>query len=71
MRFLRGSGWRVDWTGGDRSLKAQFKAADRSGAAVVAIIGEEWDAGQVRVKRLATGEEAAVNIEEVGAWLKR
>ena len=71
VRFLRGSGWRVDWTGGDRSLKAQFKAADRSGAAVVAIIGEEWDAGQVRVKRLATGEEAAVNIEEVGAWLKR
>ncbi|HAX81337.1 MAG TPA: histidine--tRNA ligase [Actinobacteria bacterium] len=71
VRSLRASGHRVDWTGGDRSLKAQFKAADRSGAAVVAIVGDEWDAGQVRLKRLATGEEAAVDIEEVGAWLNR
>jgi histidyl-tRNA synthetase len=71
VRTLRATGHRVDWVTGARSLKAQFKAADRSGAAVVAIVGEEWDAGQVRLKRLATGEEAAVNIEEVGPWLKR
>jgi len=62
---------RVDWVGGERSLKAQFKAADRSGARGVAIVGDEWDAGEVRVKDLATGEEAALDIEEVGEWLHR
>jgi histidyl-tRNA synthetase len=71
VRTLRAGGHRVDWTGGDRSLKSQFKAADRSGAAAVAIVGEEWASGRVRLKRLATGEEAEVDIEEVGEWLDR
>jgi hypothetical protein len=34
-------------------------------------VGDEWDAGEVRVKRLATGEEVTMQIEEVGAWLHR
>jgi len=71
VRRLRDAGLRVDWEGGGRSLKAQFKAADRSGARGVAIVGDEWDAGEVRVKDLATGEEAALDIEEVGEWLHR
>ncbi|HEX5630130.1 MAG TPA: histidine--tRNA ligase [Acidimicrobiia bacterium] len=71
VRALRAAGWRVDWVGGDRSLKAQFKSADRSGASAVAIVGDEWDDGRVRVKRLATGEEATVEIEEVTAWMSR
>ncbi len=71
VRQLRAGGLRVDWIGDERSLKAQFKAADRSGAAAVAIVGDEWETGAVRVKRLATGEEATVSIEEVGAWLSR
>ena len=66
---LRRDGIRVDWdpTPG-RSLRGQFKAADRSGAAAVAVVGEEWEVGQVTVRRLATGEEARVAVEEVGAW---
>jgi histidyl-tRNA synthetase len=71
VRHLRAAGLRVDWVGGSRTLKAQFKAADRSGAGAVAIVGDEWDAGEVRVKRLATGEEVTMQIEEVGAWLHR
>lgn len=68
---LRRAGLRVDWAGGERSLKAQFKSADRSGAGVVAVIGDEWSQGAVRVRRLATGEEATVKIEEVAGWTSR
>ncbi len=71
VRTLRGLGLRVDWIGGSRSLKAQFKLADRSGAAAVAVVGDEWDDGKVRVKRLATGDEATVAIAEVTAWTSR
>ena len=71
VRRLRATGLRVDWAGDDRPLKSQFKAADRSGARAVAIVGDEWDAGAVRLKRLATGEETTIEIEEVGAWLHR
>jgi histidyl-tRNA synthetase len=71
VRALRASGLRVDWADGGRSLKAQFKAADRSGAAAVAIVGDEWDSGKVRAKRLETGEEATVMIGEVATWLSR
>jgi len=71
VRRLRVEGLRVDWVGGERSLKAQFKAADRGGAAAVAVIGDEWDRGEVRMKWMATGEEATMDIEEVVAWLHR
>ncbi|MBI5158160.1 MAG: histidine--tRNA ligase [Acidimicrobiia bacterium] len=71
VRRLRAEGLRVDWAGGDRSLKSQFKAADRSGAAAVAVIGDEWERGEVRVKSMATGEEVTMDIEEAVAWLHR
>jgi histidyl-tRNA synthetase len=66
---LRREGIRVDWDPAPgRSIRGQFKAADRSGAAAVAVVGEEWGMGEVTVRRLATGEEERVAIEEVGAW---
>jgi histidyl-tRNA synthetase len=67
---LRSGGMRVEWdpTSG-RSLRGQFKAADRSGAAAVAVVGEEWEGGEVTVKRLVTGEGARIPIEEVAGWL--
>lgn len=70
VAHLRAAGLRIDWVGGDRSVKAQFKAADRSGAAAVAIVGSEWATGTVIMKDLQTGEEATVEIEEVGPWLQ-
>jgi len=68
---LRGAGFRVDRTLGDRSVKAQFKAADRVGAANALVVGEEWDQGHVTARDLATGEQVPVAVEEIDTWLKR
>lgn len=69
---LRRQGLRVDWeANGGRSLKAQFKAANRMGAATVAVVGDEWADGNVTVKDLSTSEERQVAVEEVVGWMKR
>jgi histidyl-tRNA synthetase len=69
---LRAEGLRVDWdTSQSRSVKAQFKAADRSGAAVVAVVGSEWVDGSVSVKDLASRDERVMPIEEVSGWMKQ
>lgn len=47
-----------------RSLKAQLKAADRSGAKIAAVLGEdELDRRQIQLKILATGEQYAVSLD--------
>jgi histidyl-tRNA synthetase len=68
---LRSSGLRADCDLGGRSLKSQFKAADRRRAASVAVVGSEWDEGKVTLRRMDSGEEAVVQIEEVAGWVKR
>jgi histidyl-tRNA synthetase len=69
---LRGRGLKVDWdASAARSVKSQFKAANRSGADVVAIVGAEWSAGVVSMKVLGTGEESQVPVEEVEEWMKQ
>jgi histidyl-tRNA synthetase len=69
---LRAAGVRVDWdSSGGRSLKAQFKAADRQGAAAVAVVGDEWADGMVTVKDLGTAVERQVAVEEVVGWMKQ
>lgn len=67
---LRAAGVRTDWIGGDRSVRAQFKAADRGGAAAVAVVGDEWTDGRVVVKDLTSGDEATMRVEEVEPWLR-
>ncbi len=67
---LRSAGVRVDSIDTSRSLKAQFKAADRSGAATTLVVGDEWDGGAVRAKRMADGNETDVRIEEIATWLR-
>ena len=71
VRRLRDEGLRIDMTAGDRSVKAQFKAADRAGAANALVVGEEWDEGRVTTRDLATGEQQQVALEEIETWLKR
>jgi histidyl-tRNA synthetase len=68
---LRLSGVRADIDLGDRSMKAQFRQASRRGATYVAIVGEEWADGTVTVRDMDSGDETAVAIEEVAAWLMR
>jgi histidyl-tRNA synthetase len=69
---LRAEGVRVDWdVTQQRSVKAQFKAANRGGAAAVAVVGAEWGDGMVSVKDLDTGDERQVSVEEVVEWTRQ
>ena len=58
---LRRAGIRADMDHCGRSLKAQFKYANKTGAPVTAVIGDEEAAnGTVKLKRMADGEEKTV-----------
>ncbi|EYT63647.1 histidyl-tRNA synthetase [Dietzia sp. UCD-THP] len=65
---FRRAGLRADMAYGDRGMKGAFKAADRSGAAVTLVLGEnELASGTVVVKTMATGEQNAVPLDSVVA----
>jgi histidyl-tRNA synthetase len=68
---LRAEGLRADLDLGDRSVKAQFRLADRRRAGAGVVVGEEWREGRVTLKRLASGEEVTATIEEAVEWLRR
>jgi hypothetical protein len=36
----------------------------------VAVVGEEWETGEVTIRRMAGGEEDRIRIEEVPTWLR-
>ncbi len=70
VEALRAAGLAVDRAFGGRSVKAQWKAADRSGAAVTVMVGrDELTRDAVAVKDLATGEQVEVPRKELLAWL--
>lgn len=70
VQTLRGNHLRTDMAFGERGLKGAMKAAGRSGAAYVAIIGEdEMAGGTVRVKDMGTGEQHDVAISDIAAWI--
>jgi histidyl-tRNA synthetase len=59
---LREAGVAADRAFDNRRMKAQFKAADRSGARLALVVGpEEVEYGVVKVRSLETGEEENVN----------
>lgn len=63
---LRDAGIAADRSFDGRSMKSQFKAADRSGARVAAIVGPQEAAdGTVTLRDLRTGEQATVKRTEV------
>lgn len=68
---LRQKGIRVDTDLEGRSVKAQFRAADRRRASGAVIVGDEWDEGRVVAKNLATGDQEIIEYEEVAAWTAR
>ena len=69
---LRRQGFRADMDHCGRSLKAQFKYANKTGAPVTATIGEEEASrGEVKLKDMATGAESSVPVAEAGAWIKK
>lgn len=65
----KGLGAELDYEG--RSLKAQMRSAQRSGAGYVLIIGdEELAKGEVVVKKMDTGEQSTVPLEGIVQWLE-
>jgi histidyl-tRNA synthetase len=68
---LRENGLRVERAYGDRSVKAQWKAADKSGAAYGVMLGKDEAARDaVAVKDLRSGEQVEVPREALAAWLQ-
>jgi histidyl-tRNA synthetase len=60
---LRSSGLRVEISFGDRALKGSMKAADKSGAAYVIVLGEsEVSSGTVELKEMSTGKTSSVTL---------
>lgn len=63
---LRKSGFRADMDHCARSIKAQFKYADKLGAKFVAVIGEsEMEEGTAVLKTMETGEERVVHQSDI------
>ena len=66
VQQLRAGGIRADLDHCGRSLKAQFKYANKTGAPLTAVIGDEEAAGgTVKLKNMAGGEERTVPVSEV------
>ena len=68
---LREDGLRVERGYGDRSVKAQWKQADRSGAAFGVMLGrDEVSRAAVAVKDLRSGEQVEVPRAQLAGWLQ-
>ena len=68
---LREDGMRTERTYGDRSVKAQWKAAGKSGARHGVMLGQrEAERGVVAVKDLRTQEQVEVPRDAVAGWLQ-
>ena len=64
---LRQDGIRADMDHCGRSLKAQFKYANKTGVKWTGVIGdEEAAAGMVKLRNMENGEEKTVRAEDVG-----
>jgi len=68
---LRTAGLAVDFALGGKSMKAQMKAADRSGARHAILLGaDELAAGEAQVRDLGASEQRAVPIAELAVALR-
>ena len=64
--LLRSAGVRTECDYQGRSLKSQFKQADKVGAAFMVVVGgDELASGNVRLRDMGTGEEAVVPRERL------
>jgi histidyl-tRNA synthetase len=71
VQLLREKGVSSDMDHVGRSLKAQFKYADKLGARFVGTLGDdELTSGQLRLKEMATGSEETVAFDESFDYLE-
>jgi len=69
---LRASGIRTEIAFGDRALKGAMKAADKSGARYVIVLGEsELAAETVELKKMSDGVTSSVKIDQLQSELLR
>ncbi len=68
---LRRRGLRVDMDVEGRSVKAQFRAADRRRAAGALVVGDEWTENRIMAKDLTSGVQEIISFEEVEPWAQR
>ena len=72
VQMLRAEGIKADLDHCRRSLKAQFKYANKTGTPLTGVIGdEEADAGAVKIKNMATGEEQTVSVQDAPALIRQ
>ena len=70
VQSLRDAGLIVEADRQGRSLKSQFKLADKYGVAAVVVMGpDELGQGQVTVRDMESHEETKVALDEVGGFL--
>jgi len=69
---LRREGLSVDFDHMQRSLKAQFRYADKQGVRVMVIVGgEEFSRGMFKIKNMASGEETEVPLKQAANVIKQ
>jgi histidyl-tRNA synthetase len=69
--LLRSNGFSADLDPGTKGFKAQFRKADREGAALAVVIGgDELAAGTYTMKDLKSGEQESIRAESVLDFLK-
>ena len=69
---LRAAGIRTELAFGDRALKGAMKAADKSGARYVIVLGEsELNEGLIELKRMSDGVTSSVKIDQLQGELAR
>ena len=62
----RDAGVRCDFDHQSRSLKSQFKLADKLGSRLVAILGpDELAEGKVKIRDMANHEESMVDLDAI------
>ncbi|SDM86600.1 histidyl-tRNA synthetase [Fictibacillus solisalsi] len=67
---LRKAGLKADKDYMDKKMKAQFKAADRTNAKIVAVLGDDELAnGVISVKEMESGNQTEVKLEEVTQYI--
>ncbi|RUS47715.1 histidine--tRNA ligase [Cohnella sp. AR92] len=71
VQRLRNAGLAVEQDFQGRKTKSLFKAAERAGAAYVAILGDdELDRGEIALKNLAAQEQRQVKLDELAAAIR-
>jgi histidyl-tRNA synthetase len=67
VQQLRGLGFRVDYPLSSVKVGKQFQSAEQAGARFAVVVGDEWP--QLKLKTLATREEALISPDELPARL--